>query len=136
MRGARGQRGFTLVEVLAAVAILGGAMFILLNTHYSALRLHQEMAETVERRQLLERVVGDAEFKVLSGTLTESGDFEGVYTGYSWSFEGTPTGSSEETPMPFYQVNATLRTPAGDEETVTFYVFHISSTEVLEGGVR
>ena len=135
MHGARGQGGFTLVEVLAAVAILGGALFILLNTHYSALRLHEEMADAVERRQLLERVVSDAEFKVLSGTLTESGDFEGVYTGYSWSFEGTPTGGSEETPMPFYQVNATLRTPSGDEDTVSFYVFHISSTEVLEGGV-
>jgi prepilin-type N-terminal cleavage/methylation domain-containing protein len=136
MRGARGQSGFTLVEVLAAVAILGGALFILLNTHYSALRLHEEMGDAVERRQLLERVVSDAEFKVLSGTLTESGDFEGVYTGYSWSFEGTPTGGSEETPMPFYQVNATLRTPSGDEDTVSFYVFHISSTEVLEGGAQ
>ena len=52
--------GFTLVEVLAAVGILGGALFILLNTHYSALRLHEEMAATVERRQLIERVVSDA----------------------------------------------------------------------------
>lgn len=128
--------GFTLVEVLAAVAILGGALFILLNTHYSALRLHEEMGDAVERQQLLERVVGDAEFQVLAGTLTDAGEFEGHYAGYSWSFEGTPTGGSEDTPMPFYQVNATLRTPSGDEDTVTFYVFHISSTEVLEGGTQ
>jgi prepilin-type N-terminal cleavage/methylation domain-containing protein len=129
-------RGFTLVEVLAAVAILGGALFILLNTHYGALRLHEEMAETVERQQLLERVVGDAEFKVLSGTLSDSGEFEGAYAGYSWSFEGTPTGGTEETPIPFYQVNAVLRTPGGDEEAVTFYVYHISSNEVVEDGVQ
>ena len=128
--------GFTLVEVLAAVGILGGALFILLNTHYSALRLHEEMAATVERCQLIERVVSDAEFKVLSGTLSESGDFEGAYAGYTWSFEGTPTGASDETPIPYYQVNAMLRGPDGHEETVTFYVFHTSSTEVLGEGVQ
>jgi len=128
--------GFTLVEVLAAVAILGGALFILLNTHYSALRIHEAMAETVERRQLLERVVSEAEFEVLAGNITGSGEFEGRYAGYAWSFEGEPTGGTEETPVPYYQVNAILSTPNGDQETVTFYVFHISSTEVLEGGLQ
>ncbi|MBL7650414.1 MAG: hypothetical protein JNK74_30055, partial [Candidatus Hydrogenedentes bacterium] len=117
-----------------AVAILGGALFILLNAHFSALKLYEEMADAVERRQLLERVVSDAEFKVLAGTLTESGEVEGRYAGYSWSFQGTATGGTEEAPVPFYQVDAVLRTPSGDEEQVTFYVFHISSNEVLEGG--
>lgn len=131
---AKHNSGFTLVEVLAAVAILGGALFILLNTHYSALRLHEAMAETVERQQLMERVVGDAEFQVLTGTLTDSGEFEGHYTGYSWSFQGTPTGGSEEVPIPFYQIDATLRTPDGEEETVTFYVYNIGTNEVIEEG--
>jgi prepilin-type N-terminal cleavage/methylation domain-containing protein len=126
--------GFTLVEVLAALAILGGALFILLNTHYSALRLHEEMASAVLRRELMERVVSDAEFKVLTGTLTEAGEFEGRYAGYSWSFNGTPTGGTEEMPIPFYQVVATLRTPEGEEETLNFYVFDISSNEVLAEG--
>ncbi len=126
--------GFTLVEVLAALAILGGAMFILLNTHYSALRLHEEMASSVLRRELMERVVSDAEFKVLAGTLTESGEFEGRYAGYSWAFNGTPMGGSEDRPLPFYQVQATLRMPDGDEESLNFYVFNISSNEVLAEG--
>ena len=136
--GARAQQhsGFTLVEVLAALAILGGALFILLNTHYSALRLHEEMASAVLRRELMERVVSDAEFKVLSGTLTESGEFEGRYAGYSWSFNGTPTGGTEEAPLPFYQVEATLRTPDGEEESLSFYVFDISSDEVLAEGTK
>lgn len=126
--------GFTLVEVLAALAILGGALFILLNTHYGALRLHEEMASAVLRRELMERVVNDAEFKVLTGTLTESGEFEGRYAGYAWSFNGTPSGGSEDTPIPFYQVEATLRTPDGEEESLSFYVFNISSNEVLAEG--
>lgn len=126
--------GFTLVEVLAAVAILGGALFILLNTHYSALTLYEQMAEAVTNRQLLERVVNEAEFQILAGVISDSGEFEGRYRGYTWSFVGTPTGGSEEVPVPFYQVNAALRTPDGGEESVVFYVFHISSTEVLKGG--
>lgn len=126
--------GFTLVEVLAAVAILGGALFILLNTHYSALTLYEQMAEEVINRQLLERVVSEAEFQILAGVVSDSGEFEGRYAGYTWSFVGTPAGGNEDTPVPFYQVNAALRTPEGGEETVVFYVFHVSSTEVLEGG--
>lgn len=127
--------GFTLVEVLAAVAILGGAVFILLNTHYSALRLYEEMNDSVVRRQLLERVVGEAEFGVLTGEVTGSGEFEGRYAGYTWSYQGTPTGGTEESPIPFYQVEATLRDPEGKDETLTFYVFNISSTEVVEGNL-
>ncbi len=126
--------GFTLVEVLAAVAIMGGALFILLNTHHGALRLYADMNESVVKRQLLERVVGEAEFGVLTGELTGSGEFKGRYAEYSWSYQGTPAaGEDTETPMPFYQVEATLRTPDGEDETLTFYVFNIGSNEVLEG---
>lgn len=128
--------GFTLVEVLAAVAILGGALFILLDGHYSALRLYESMSDAVINRQLLERVVSEAEFEVLQGTVADSGEFEGRYKGYSWSFEGTPTGGTKEAPMPFYLVNAVLRTPSGEEKTVSFYVFHISSNEVVKGGTK
>lgn len=127
------QGGFTLVEVLAAVAILGGALFILLNGHYSALKLYESMTEEVTNRELLERVVDNAEFEVLSGTLSDSGEFEGRYAGYTWAFEGETTGGSADTPIPFYQVSATLKPPEGDEQTMTFYVFNTSSNEVLKG---
>lgn len=133
-RPAAHNAGFTLVEVLAAVAILGGALFILLSTHHSALRLHEEMGRAVERAQLMEQVTGEAEFLVLSGTLSHADEFEGRYAGYSWGFEATAIGGTEEIPVPFYQVNAVLMTPDGASKSVTFYVFHVSSTEVLKGG--
>jgi hypothetical protein len=108
-------------------------VFILLNTHYSALRLYEDMNESVFQRQLLEKVVGEAEFGVLSGEVSGSGELEGRFQGYSWSYQATPTGGTEESPIPFYQIEATLRTPDGDDETLTFYFFHISSQEVLGG---
>ena len=125
--------GFTLVEVLAAVAILGSALFILLSTHHGALQLYEEMNSAMVRSQLLEQVVGEAEFGVLTGELTGSGELKGRYLGYTWSYQGTPTGGTEEAPIPFYQVEATLRTPEGEEETLNFYVFNIGSNEILEG---
>jgi len=131
----RPHAGFTLVEVLAAVAILGGAVFILLNTHLSALRLYEEMNHSVVTRQLLEKVVGEAEFGVLTGEVSGGGEFEGRYAGYTWSYQATPTGGTETAPIPFYQVEATLRSPHGEDESLTFYIFHISSTEVIGGSV-
>ncbi len=125
--------GFTLVEILAALAILGSAVFILLNTHLSALNLYESMNDAVLKRQLLERAVGEAEFGVLTGELTGSGEFKGRYAGYTWSYQGTPLGGTEEAPIPFYQVQATLRIPGEEDETLNFYVFNISSTEVLGG---
>lgn len=127
--------GFTLVEVLAAVAILGSALFILLSTHHGALRLFEAMNASVVESQLLERAVGEAEFGVLIGELTGSGEFEGRFAGYTWSYQGAPLGGTEESPIPFYQVEVTLRNPDGEDQTLSFYFFHISSNEVIEGGV-
>ena len=131
----RGRGGFTLVEVLAAVAILGSALFILLSTHHGALRLFEAMNASVVETQLLERAVGEAEFGVLIGELTGSGEFEGPFAGYTWSYQGAPLGGTEETPIPFYQVEVTLRNLEGEDQTLSFYVFHISSNEVIEGGL-
>ena len=131
--GRRG--GFTLVEVLAAVAILGSALFILLSTHHGALRLFEAMNSSVVETQMLERAVGEAEFGVLTGELTGSGEFEGRFAGYAWSYQGTAIGGTEESPIPFYQVEVTVRNPDGEDQTLSFYFFHVSSTEVIEGGV-
>ena len=50
----RQRAGFTLLEVLAALAILGGAVFVLMNAHFSALAMHDAMVEEVMQRQMLE----------------------------------------------------------------------------------
>mgnify|MGYP002682402214 CR=1 FL=1 len=42
-RSARtGDDGFTLLEIVVALAVIGGVMFILLETHFRALRLYDQ----------------------------------------------------------------------------------------------
>jgi prepilin-type N-terminal cleavage/methylation domain-containing protein len=112
--------GFTLIEVLAALSVLGIALFILMNTHYNALNLQATVDEEVALRQLIENVVTRAEFLILTGKLTDKGDFGDRYPDYEWSFEATR--ASEDDLIPLYEVAATV---AGyDEEyTVNFFVY-------------
>ena len=70
-----GAAGFTLVEVLVALAVLGGALFVLVNAHYTALHLHLMTQESVDERMLLESTVARAEMGVCQDELSGSGDF-------------------------------------------------------------
>jgi prepilin-type N-terminal cleavage/methylation domain-containing protein len=79
--------GFTLVEVLVALAILGIALFVLLDAHYGALRLLSNARDQDTMRSLLERAVAEAEIEVLAGNLSGSGDFGNRYPQYRYSFD-------------------------------------------------
>lgn len=115
--------GFTLMEVMAAVAILGTAMFVLLDAHYTAMRLNEILTEEVNLRQLAETVIAKAEVEVLAGQLTDAGDFGPRYEGYSWSYEALLVGNDPL--IPLYGVSASIRGPA-EERNYKFMVFSIS----------
>lgn len=121
-----GQAGFTLVEIMAAVAILGLSVFILLDAHYSALRLHEVTSADVTRRVLLESVVGKSEAGVLAGKLSDAGDFGGRYPDYGWSYEAAKAAAFEE--IPLYRVRVSVAGPEGNE-ALEFYVYNGSVPE-------
>ena len=146
--------GFTLIEVLAAVAILGGAVFILLNAHFSALKMHGMMVEEVEQRQMLEWLAAKAEVDVLQGMLSGSGDFEPRNPQYTWSYTATLEGqesgmdtqrlglrsgssASDVNDVLLYRVEATLRMESFEEEKMlTFYVYNIMAPDLADENVR
>lgn len=115
--------GFTLMEVLAAVAILGTAMFVLLDAHYTAMRLNDILTEEVNLRQLSETVIARAEVEVLAGNLSDAGDFGPRYSDYSWSFEAVLVG--EDPLIPLYGVNASVRGPV-EERNYKFMIYNLS----------
>ncbi|MBI1320890.1 MAG: prepilin-type N-terminal cleavage/methylation domain-containing protein [Candidatus Hydrogenedens sp.] len=119
----RAQAGFTLIEIMAAVAILGIAMFVLLDSHYTALRLYDSIATETIARQLLETTVQEAEVKVLEGEMAGEGDFGNRYPEFTWTYEAEPLSEDEEVQL--YQVSVTLN---GGEEprTMVFLTYAIT----------
>jgi len=113
--------GFTLIEIMAALAILGTALFVLVETHYSAFRLFEESREEVMERQLLERVLHEAEVEVMAGEMSGAGELGARYPGYSYSFDATQVGDER---LGLFEVHASLNTPNGDRE-LSMYMYRL-----------
>lgn len=111
----RDQGGFTLVEILVALSILGVGLFVLLETHYASLDLIATAQEEATFDTLITLALGTAEFEVLSGNTSGSDDFGKQFDGYSYTF--TATAQDEiETPG-LYKVAVTI---TGPDETRDF----------------
>ncbi len=129
--------GFTLMEVLTALAILGSTAFVLLSIHYNAMKLHEEALGISDDYQLLSIVCSKAEMGVLSGALTDSGDFGDKFEGYSWSYTATPIGSDPTVAL--YAVNVTLNKPDDESRNINFLCYGLSmetQSNSLTGSVK
>lgn len=124
MKMPRSDHGFTLVEIMVALAILGGSMMILLDTHYGAMRLFGDAREETLMQQFLDRVLGEAEVEVLAGTLSGSGDFGKRYPDYKYTFEATPSGDDEMVPL--YAVTVTVDGPT-ESRSMEMLVFSVET---------
>jgi len=109
MRRARRNAGFTLVEIMVALALLGMTVVVLLDAHYGAMRLFTDTRDEVLMQQFLESALAQAELAVMSGTLTGSGQFGERHEGYSFTFSATPFGETEGVPL--YMVAAMVNGP-------------------------
>jgi prepilin-type N-terminal cleavage/methylation domain-containing protein len=126
---AASRAGFTLVEVLAAIAILGAAMFVLLDAHYTSMRLHETMQMTADFRQMLETTVARAEVGVSLEEYSGSGDFGAKYPGFTWSYDATLVGSET---IQLYEVVARVSGPE-EEQVRTFLVYSVKTPEESQG---
>ena len=127
--------GFTLIEVLVALTILAGSIFVLMNTHYSAMNLHVIAVDEVNSRVLLEGALAHAEMGIAGKELTGGGDFGTRYPGYSWSYEALEVGGEEGSPIladtVFYRVSATLNRPDGEGTTLQFLTFSNAEMQTM-----
>ena len=108
--------GFTLLEVVVALAILGTAMFILLQTHMNALSARDRQESKVTINHLMVQALGRAELEIATGTLSGSDDFGDRWEGYSYEFDAEYVGESYPN---LYEVTVRIATP---EEAVDAYV--------------
>ncbi|HOJ34848.1 MAG TPA: prepilin-type N-terminal cleavage/methylation domain-containing protein [Candidatus Hydrogenedentes bacterium] len=86
--------GFTLIEIMAALAILGLSMFLLLQTHYTSLRLFEESQRQTMIRELTTRALGVAETELNVGNVSGSNDFGKRYPGYLYRFDAVPVSDT------------------------------------------
>ena len=110
--------GFTLLEVLAAVAILGIAITVVIQLFSGGLRLEKESEDYTRAvfygRQLLEELSLKKEFTETS----EEGVFEGDYR---WKYEIEPVAVVEEDqyekyPLDVLKIKVLVFWPHGDKD--------------------
>jgi len=114
--------GFTLVEIMVALAIVGTALVVLLQAHYASQMLFDQAQQETLMQGFLEHAIGLAEAEVLAGRLSGSGDFGKRYPDYSYSFSAQQAGQSEMVPL--YGVMVTVSGP-GDVVNLDFMVFNL-----------
>ncbi|GMV99081.1 MAG: hypothetical protein AMXMBFR84_02200 [Candidatus Hydrogenedentota bacterium] len=123
----RRERGFTLVEILVALSILAGSLFILLETHYAGLNARVTLREKALVQGLQAKAMGVAETDVLAGTLTGEGDFGKRYPEFTYDFEAATIGES----LPgLYEV--VVRVNQEDNEPLETRFFVYSSLLAME----
>jgi prepilin-type N-terminal cleavage/methylation domain-containing protein len=113
MTRARRNPGFTLVEIMVALALLGMTVVVLLDAHYGAMRLFTDTRDEALMQQFLESALAQAELAVTAGTLTGSGQFGKRHEGYSFTFSATPFGETEGVPL--YMLTVMVNAPNENE---------------------
>ena len=104
---------------MAALAILGLALFMLLQAHYAALRIFQQSREQVLVRDLTTLALGIAELEVASGNVSGGDEFGKRFPDFTYRFEAQEV--SEETPG-LVEIRVIVEGPDVEEE-LTVLVF-------------
>ena len=117
------RKGFTLIEVMLAILILGIGLVVLVNSASRCLAVVKSARLYEDARHLIARV--ELEFPIDREEFSEgreSGNFEGRYGKYRWEREVSLSGEEEDG---FYEVSTRILwsesgNRRGREEVVTY----------------
>lgn len=116
--------GFTLIEILVAIAILGTAVVVLLDAHYTTLRLFDEARQESMVAGFMESALGIAEMEVQAGNYEGSGDFGKGFQGFGYTFSAKKGGEDEEATN-LYDLTVTITVPQQEARTVKMLVYRM-----------
>ncbi len=114
-------RGFTLIEVVVALAILGTGVVILLESHYGTMNLFVTAQDSANAEYVVGQALARAETEVLSGTLKGDGELGPALADFSYTFEAAAQ-DEVETPG-LFEVTVTVHGPNLDQ-TVNYLVYN------------
>ena len=123
-----GRNGFTLIEVVVALAILGTGLVVLLEANFASLNLFADAQETATLQMLSQQAVGQAEIGIFTGEATGEGDFGAGYPEFRYQYSGELVN---ETDMPgLFRVAVTVSGPGDLSEEIAFLTY--DSTQVQD----
>ncbi len=101
--------GFTLIEVVVALAVLGVGLTILIESHYATVRLFVQAEEQATARMAVGQAVSQAELEVLSGKASGKGELGARFPDYSYEFSSKARDKKENPGL--FEVEVTVRGP-------------------------
>ena len=108
-----GQRAFTLLEIMVALAIVGVAMVALLNLGNRSIGVHDRLQHLTQATLLAQQKMAESELEARSGGVAQLSDSAGAFnepfTDYQWRI------AIVNTPLPAVQM-VTVTVLWGDEE--------------------
>ncbi len=122
--------GFTLLEIVVALAILSTGLVMLLESHFATLMLAGDAQLSVTENVLLEQVVFWSETQVLLGEESGDGAFGDRHEGYRYAFQAEEV--DEETRPGLWTVSVALETPTGMVDR-SFMVYRDPGEDADEG---
>jgi prepilin-type N-terminal cleavage/methylation domain-containing protein len=108
--------GFTLLEVMIAVAITGGAIVVLLHTHSASMRLHERCRSMLIAQHLIRELISEIEISGYPGDIEEEQDVSDKYPGFEWRRTCRMVG---ETMPDVYEVTVVITGPVEKYIVVT-----------------
>jgi len=124
MIGRRGEKGFTLVEIVVAMAILGISLVLVIELFSGGLRLGRASEEYTVASHLARQKAEEIFLSREIGEGTEEGEFEG--TSYRWQVEVKKVDLVPVTletdyrpPMDLYQIQVKIIWNSGSKERST-----------------
>ncbi|MFP6615219.1 MAG: type II secretion system protein [Candidatus Hydrogenedentota bacterium] len=85
--GCGAEAGFTLLEVMIALGILGSAMFMLMESQYGTLVLFSDTQDAALMEILAQQGTALAEAEILMGEENGSGDFGESYPDFGYEYD-------------------------------------------------
>lgn len=123
----RSTDGFTLMEVVVAMAILSVSAVLLLESHYASLELTADAQVIARENRLLEAAASFAQIQTIAGEKRGDGDFGDLNPGYSYTFSSDEVDHDDRSGL--YRVDVVFTTPTDtDEHSFFVYVDALASS--------
>jgi len=112
----RSEGGFTLIEVMVAIALMGVAVYILLNSHMASLWLFDSTENAVRTTRLVEQAIGRAEIEIMAGNLSGNEEFGPRHPEFTYTWDAQLNEFDQN--IPLYDVRVTVQGPNVEEQAM------------------